>query len=75
MLLGVLGMAGLGSADSYVMYLIPLYNSSQAMTTILSFGDGRLPVLLTVFSNLLFTFGGVWLLTKLFRSEKILFKI
>ena len=75
MFLGVIGMAGLGSADNYALYLIPLYNASQAMTTILSFGDAGLPVLLTVFSNILFTLGGVWLLTKLFRSEKILFKI
>lgn len=75
MFLGVMGMAGLGSADSYALYLIPLYNSSQAMASILSFGDVGLPVLLTAFSNLLFTVGGVWLLTKLFRSEKILFKI
>ncbi|MBQ2445618.1 MAG: ABC transporter permease [Oscillospiraceae bacterium] len=75
MFLGVIGMAGLGSADNYALYLIPLYNSSQAMTTILSFGDAGLPVLLTVFSNILFTLGGVWLLTKLFHSEKILFKI
>ena len=75
MFLGVMGMAGLGSADNYALYLIPLYNSSQAMTSILSFGDAGLPVLITVFSNLLFTVGGVWLLTKLFHNEKILFKI
>lgn len=73
--LGVMGMAGLGSANNYVLYLIPLYNSSQAMTTILSFGDAGLPVLITAFSNILFTVVGVWLLTKLFHSEKVLFKI
>ncbi len=75
MFLGVMGMAGLGSADNYALYLIPLYNSSQAMASILSFGDAGLPVLLTALSNLFFTVCGVWLLTKLFRSEKILFNI
>ena len=73
--LGVMGMAGLGSANNFVLYLIPLYNSSQAMTTILSFGDAGIPVLITAFSNILYTIGGVWFLTKLFHSEKILFKI
>ncbi len=41
----------------------------------MSFRDAGLPVLITVFSNLLFTVGGVRLLTGLFHNEKILFKI
>jgi hypothetical protein len=45
------------------------------MASILSFGDTGLPVLLTALSNLFFTVCGVWLLTRLFHSEKILFKI
>ena len=72
-LVGVLGMAGLGSADNYALYLIPLYNSSQAMSGILSFADATVPVVITALSNLIYSLAGVWLLTKLFQSEKILF--
>ena len=72
-LVGVLGMAGLGSADNYALYLIPLYNSSQAMSGILSFADATVPVVITALSNLIYSLAGVWLLTKLFQNEKILF--
>ena len=72
-LVGVLGMAGLGSADNYALYLIPLYNSSQAMSGILSFADATVPVIITALSNLIYSLAGVWLLTKLFQNEKILF--
>ena len=72
-LVGVLGMAGLGSADNFALYLIPLYNSSQAMSGIFSFADVTVPVIITVLSNLAYSLAGVWLLTKLFHNEKILF--
>lgn len=72
-LVGVLGMAGLGSADNYALYLIPLYNSSQAMSGILSFADVTVPVVITALSNLIYSLAGGWLLTKLFHNEKILF--
>lgn len=75
MLLGVVGMAGLGSGGNNLLYLLPLYNSSQAMASILSFGDAGIPVLLTALSNLLCTFAGVWALTKLFQNERVLFKM
>lgn len=75
MLFGVIGMAGLGSGDNYALYLIPLYNTSQAMASIFSFGDVGIPVLLTALSNFICALVGIWVLTKLFRSERILYKV
>ncbi len=75
MLLGVIGLAGLVSDGHLALYLIPLYNSSQAMASILSFGEAGIPVLLTALSNLTCAFVGVWVLTKLFQSERILYKV
>ena len=75
MLFGVIGMAGLGSGDNYALYLIPLYNTSQAMASIFSFGDVGIPVLLTALSNFICALAGIWVLTKLFRSERILYKV
>ena len=73
MLMGVLGMAGLGSSDHNALYLIPLYNTSQVLSGILSFADVTVPVVITALSNLVYSLAGIWLLTKLFRNEKILF--
>ena len=55
------------------LYLIPLYNTSQVMAGILSFADVGIPVAVTALSNLVYSLAGVWLLTKLFNNEKILF--
>ena len=73
MFLGIMAMSGSMEAESSGLFLIPLFNSVQAMSKILSFDGAALPTLLTAASNLIYTAAGIWLLTKLFRSERILY--
>ena len=56
-----------------LMYCIPVYNSVQCISGI--FGMSYQPefVLITVLSNLIFGGIGVFILTKLFDSEKVMF--
>jgi len=73
MLLGVTSMFSGGVKESLVWYCIPLYNSVQCMTGIFSFAPvaGAIPV--TVAANLVCTAIGVWVLTRMFNSEKVMF--
>lgn len=71
MFVGVLAMSGPSDGGS-AQFLIPLYSSVQAMARIFTFSDAALPTIITAGSNLVYTAIGVWGLTALFRSEKIL---
>lgn len=73
MFLGITAMFGDGAATELSYYLIPLYNSVQCMVGILSFEAIPVNVLVTMLTNLTVTAGGVWILTRLFRSERIIF--
>lgn len=72
MFMGILAMTGSGATSENMLYLLPLYNSAQSMLGIFSLSEVGIPVLLTVLSNLSFTAAGIYLLTKIFRSEKIM---
>ena len=72
MFTGIMAMTGSGATNTTALYFLPLYNSAQCMVGIFSLGEVGLPVLLTVLSNLAFAAAGIFLLTKIFRSEKIL---
>ncbi len=71
-LMGVLVMSGPSGSDAPFRFLIPLYNSAQTMARIFTLSNPTLPTVITVVSNLTYTAMGVWGLTALFRSEKIL---
>lgn len=73
MFLGVTAMFGNGPQRNALFYLIPLYNSVQCMTGVLRFDVSTLHILLTVASNVAVCGLGVWVLTRLFRSERIIF--
>ncbi len=73
MLLGLSAMFGNGAATEPYWYCIPLYNSVQCMTGVFSFTWSPLQIVLTVAVNLLFACGMVAVLTKLFKSEKVMF--
>lgn len=72
MVIGISGMFG-GAPDNAAFYLIPLYNSVQSMVSIFSFTIHYGHLLITVIANLVFALLGVFVLTKLFRSEKVMF--
>lgn len=72
MLVGVFGMFG-GVQNELGLYLIPIYNSVQAMNGIFSFDFQPLNVVACVASNLAFTGVGVFVLQRLFDSERLMF--
>lgn len=72
MFMGVLAMNGPSQNTGYFQFMIPLYNSVQTMVRIFTFSNASIPTLITAVSNLVYTGLGVWGLTALFRSERIL---
>lgn len=73
MLIGVTGMFGNGAPKSPFLYLIPFYNSVQAMNGIFSFAASAVNIVVTVVSNLVYTVLLAFLLAKMFGSERIMF--
>ena len=73
MLVGVTAMFGSGPAGDLFYYLIPVYNSVQCMVGIFSFQLNATFVLVTILSNLVYTGLGVFILTRMFNSERIIF--
>lgn len=73
MVLGVTAMFGSGPKTGLVSYLIPLYNSVQAMVGIFSFSPMPMHILVTAAVNLLCTGLCIAALTKMFNSERIVF--
>lgn len=72
MIIGISGMFG-DVANNTAFYLIPLYNSVQCMSGIFSFNVDYVKIAVTAFSNLVYAGLGVFALTKIFNSEKIMF--
>ncbi|NMA05789.1 MAG: ABC transporter permease [Acholeplasmataceae bacterium] len=72
MAVGVTSMAGI-SSKNIVVYLIPIYNSTQVISAILSLEVNIINLLVTTFVNLGIVGIGVFLLTKMFNSEKVMF--
>lgn len=73
MLVGISAMFGGDVKTDWYYYCIPLYNSVQNMVGIFRFEADVVSMLITVGSNLLYTLVGVWGITKMFQSEKIVF--
>lgn len=73
-LVGVTAMFGNGPQESLPMYLIPFYNSVQAMTSVFSFRLEGARILITVLSNLVYSGAGVFALTRMFHSERVMFR-
>lgn len=55
------------------MYLIPFFNSAQCMGSVFSFNVDYVDFFITVASNLIYTALGIWTLTKMFDSERVVF--
>lgn len=73
MLLSVTSMTGSSAATNIGVYFIPIYNSIQCFTAILSMEIQPLMLAITIATNILFVGVGVCVLTKMFNSEKIMF--
>ena len=73
MVTGITGMAsGSGVAGTY-MYLIPIYNSIQVFNGILNLSFDIWNLAITVLSNIVCVGAGVFILTKMFDNEKVMF--
>jgi len=73
-LVGVTAMFGGGPQQTVSFYLIPFYNTVQVMTGIFSFQMNSAALALTTVSNLVYTGLGVFVLTRMFNSEKVMFQ-
>ena len=73
MLIGVTAMFGNGAKSEIYYYLIPLYNSVQCMIGIFSFEFVPANIIVAVISNICYTGIGVFVLTRMFNNEKIIF--
>jgi sodium transport system permease protein len=72
MVISITGMFGV-SAKNPAFFLIPIFNSVQCMIGIFSFEPNILNMAITVATNLVITAAGVFVLTRMFNSEKIMF--
>lgn len=74
MVVGVTAMFGGGASTQLWAYFIPFYNSVQIMVGIFGLELNWTYLLIAVVSNLVYTAIGVWGLTRMFNSEKIMFQ-
>lgn len=73
MLVGISGMFGAGAQTGSVYFLIPFYNSVQAMLGLFMQEMNLANVLICCASNLIYSAAAAVILTKMFSSEKIMF--
>lgn len=62
-----------GSSGSPFMYLIPVYNSAMLVTDVMALAASPLNFFITLVSNIVYAGLLVFLLTRMFNSEKIMF--
>lgn len=60
-------------ANNFVLYLIPIYNVVQSLTSLFNNTINPVNFLLCIISNLGYVILGVMLLTKMFKNERIIF--
>lgn len=73
-LIGITAMFGSGPQQFLPLYFVPFYNTVQAMIGIFSFRQDAAKLAVTVASNLVYTGVGVFVLTRMFNSEKVMFQ-
>lgn len=73
MMIGVAPMLGGDQEKSLGLFAIPLYNSANCMTGIFSFHYQPMQMVITMITNILFAGVLVWVLTRLFNDEKVMF--
>ena len=73
MFCGLMPMFQSGIQEHLTAYLIPFYNSVQVMTSVFAHEMKWMPVIVTLAANVVYTGIAVWILTRLFNSEKVMF--
>ena len=59
--------------ENLTAYMIPFYNSIQVMTSVFAHEMKWMPVIVMLVSNVVYTGIAVWVLTRMFNSEKVMF--
>jgi len=73
MLIGITSMFGSGATGIKALYLIPLYNSVQAMVSVFGHSIETTNALIAILSNFVYACAAGFILTRMFNSEKIIF--
>ncbi|MBO7616679.1 MAG: ABC transporter permease [Bacteroidales bacterium] len=73
MFCGLTPMFQSGTPENLTAYLIPFYNSIQVMTSVFAHEMKWMPVIVTLAANVAYTGVAVWVLTRMFNSEKVMF--
>lgn len=73
MFIGITSMFGSGAPENPILYCIPLYNSVQSMNGIFSFQYNPVNIGITLASNLVWTALLIYVITRMFNSEKVMF--
>ena len=73
MMFGVTSLMGMGQIPTNpLLYLIPVYNSVQCMSAIFAMSFNGLNFVITILANIIYISIGVFVLAKMFNSEKIM---
>ena len=59
--------------ENLTAYMIPFYNSIQVMTSVFAHEMKWMPVVVMLVSNVVYTGIAIWVLTRMFNSEKVMF--
>ena len=73
MLCGLTPMFQSSVPENLTAYMIPFYNSIQVMTSVFAHEMKWMPVVVMLVSNVVYTGIAVWVLTRMFNSEKVMF--
>ena len=73
MILAIPSMMGAGFVEIYPIYFVPILNILKCMTSIFSLSFNVLNFVTTIISNLIYVGIGIYILTKMFNSERIMF--
>ena len=73
MMFGVSSLMGMGQIpNNPLVYLIPVYNSVQCMSAIFAMSFNGLNFIITILANIIYVSIGIYVLAKMFNSEKIM---
>ena len=73
MVCGFGNMFGGGVLSNHLLYVVPVLNSVQCITSIFSMSFDMVNFIITIVSNMVYLGVGIFVLTKMFDNEKIMF--
>ncbi|MBQ7062420.1 MAG: ABC transporter permease [Bacteroidales bacterium] len=73
MFIGFTPMLGGDAPETLTAYLIPFYNSVQSMASVFSFNINSGAIGITILANLVYTIVAVYVLTRMFNNERVMF--